>query len=55
MDRRIDAAVADPRVPAGTRLALAALDPRNVTLEPEYYSDCDDARFQPVKPLLWPL
>jgi len=48
-----ETAVADPRVPAGTRLALAALDPRNITLEPEYYSDCDDARFQPVKPLLW--
>src|SRR4029077_8550663 len=25
----------------------------NITLEPEYYADCDDARFQPVKPLLW--
>ena len=48
-----ETAVADPKLPAGTRLALAALDPRNVTLEPEYYSDCDDARFQPVKPLLW--
>jgi acetyltransferase-like isoleucine patch superfamily enzyme len=46
-------AVADARLPLGTRLALAALDPRNVTLEPEYYSDCDDARFQRVKPLLW--
>jgi acetyltransferase-like isoleucine patch superfamily enzyme len=46
-------AVADERLPLGTRLALAALDPRNVTLEPEYYSDCDDARFQRVKPLLW--
>jgi len=46
-------AVADDRLPLGTRLALAALDPRNVTLEPEYYSDCDDARFQRVKPLLW--
>lgn len=48
-----ETAVVDPHLPAGTRLALAALDPRNVTLEPEYYSDCDDARFQPVKPLLW--
>jgi galactoside O-acetyltransferase len=48
-----ETAVADPRIPAGTRLALAALDPRNVTLEPEYYADCDDAQFQPVKPLLW--
>ncbi|MEO6525294.1 MAG: acyltransferase [Gemmatimonadaceae bacterium] len=46
-------AVNDAAVPLGTRLALASLDPRNVTLEPEYYSDCDDARFQPVKPLLW--
>jgi acetyltransferase-like isoleucine patch superfamily enzyme len=24
-----------------------------VTLEPEYYADCDDVRFQRVKPLLW--
>ena len=31
------------------------MDPRNVTLEPEFYADCDDARFQPVKPLLWPV
>ena len=36
-----------------TRLALSALDPRNVTLEPEYYAECDDAKFQAVKPLLW--
>ena len=48
-----ESAVADESIPIGTRLSLAALDPRNVTLEPEYYSDCDDARFQPVKPLLW--
>ena len=37
----------------GTRLALSRLDPRNVTLEPEYYAECDDERFQRVKPLLW--
>src|SRR5919112_269310 len=48
-----DTALHDEALPLGTRLALGALDPRNVTLEPEYYSDCDDARFQPVKPLLW--
>jgi acetyltransferase-like isoleucine patch superfamily enzyme len=48
-----DTAVADASIPLGTRLALSALDPRNVTLEPESYADCDDARFQPVKPLLW--
>jgi len=46
-------AVEDEGLPIGTRLALSALDPRNVTLEPEFYSDCDDARFQLVKPLLW--
>jgi acetyltransferase-like isoleucine patch superfamily enzyme len=46
-------ALADERLPLGTRLALGALDPRNITLEPEYYAECDDARFQRVKPLLW--
>ncbi len=48
-----ETAVTDTSLPMGTRLALSALDPRNITLEPEYYADCDDARFQPVKPLLW--
>lgn len=48
-----ETAVADASIPAGTRLALAALDPRNITLEPEYYGDCDDEQFQRVKPLLW--
>jgi len=48
-----ETAVADKRLPAATRLALSALDPRNVTLEPEYYAECDDVRFQKVKPLLW--
>jgi acetyltransferase-like isoleucine patch superfamily enzyme len=50
---RGESAVADESVPLGTRLAMASLDPRNVTLEPEYYGDCDQARFQQVKPLLW--
>ena len=48
-----ETAVGDESLPLGTRLSLSALDPRNITLEPEYYADCDDARFQPVKPLLW--
>jgi acetyltransferase-like isoleucine patch superfamily enzyme len=48
-----ETALADESVPLGTRLALSTLDPRNVTLEPEFYGECDDARFQPVKPLLW--
>lgn len=46
-------AVSDEKLPMGTRLALSALDPRNVTLEPEFYADCEDAKFQLVKPLLW--
>ena len=48
-----ETAVLDASLPLATRLALSALDSRNVTLEPEYYGECDDARFQPVKPLLW--
>src|SRR3954469_25472317 len=48
-----ETAVADASLPVATRLALSALDPRNITLEPEYYAECDDARFQKVKPLLW--
>jgi acetyltransferase-like isoleucine patch superfamily enzyme len=48
-----ETAVKDKKLPLATRLALDALDPRNITLEPEYYAECDDARFQKVKPLLW--
>jgi len=48
-----DERVADPRTSAAGRIALLSLDPRNVTLEPEYYADVDQARFARVKPLLW--
>jgi acetyltransferase-like isoleucine patch superfamily enzyme len=48
-----ETAVNDASIATGTRLALSALDPRNITLEPEFYADCIDAEFQPVKPLLW--
>jgi acetyltransferase-like isoleucine patch superfamily enzyme len=48
-----ETAVNDESLPAGTRLALASMDPRNITLEPEYYAECDDEKFQRVKPLLW--
>ena len=48
-----DTAVEDVALPPATRLSLAAMDPRNITLEPEYYGECDDPRFQRVKPLLW--
>ena len=36
-----EAAVADPRRSRAARAALLALDPRNITLEPEYYADVD--------------
>ena len=53
MAAHLDEAIADESRPLATRLALATLDPRNVTLEPEYYADCDLERFARVKPLLW--
>lgn len=45
---------ADPReLPEPTRIALLQMDPRNVTLEPEYYAEIDRDRYARVKPLLW--
>ncbi len=40
-------------LPDPVRLAMLHLDPRNITLEPEYYSEIDRAKFRRVKPLLW--
>lgn len=40
-------------LPIGAQVALAQLDPRNITLEPEYYAEVDAERFARVKPLLW--
>ncbi len=34
-------------------ITRACLDPRNITLEPEYYGDMDPARYYPRKPLIW--
>jgi acetyltransferase-like isoleucine patch superfamily enzyme len=48
-----DQRLADPATSPAARAALLALDPRNITLEPEYYADVDAARFARVKPLLW--
>jgi acetyltransferase-like isoleucine patch superfamily enzyme len=36
-----------------SRVALAQMDARNVTLEPEYYAEVDEGRFQERKPLIW--
>ena len=48
-----DSLLQDPRTPLATRAALLALDPHNVTLEPEYYADVDAERYARVKPLHW--
>lgn len=40
-------------VPLAVGVALAHMDPRNVTLEPEYYRETDVERYARVKPLLW--
>ncbi len=40
-------------VSATARLGLDQMDPRNVTLEPEYYHEVDLERYVRVKPLLW--
>jgi galactoside O-acetyltransferase len=48
-----ETAVEDDQLPLATRAALLSLDPRNITLEPEYYAECDEERFQRVTPLLW--
>jgi acetyltransferase-like isoleucine patch superfamily enzyme len=48
-----DTMIKDPALADGSRAAIMALDPWNITLEPEYYSDVDPAKFARVKPLLW--
>jgi acetyltransferase-like isoleucine patch superfamily enzyme len=40
-------------LPPTQRLALLQMDPRHVTLEPEYYKDIDSEKYAPRKPLLW--
>ena len=40
-------------LPLGTRAALAQLDPRSVTLEPEYYHEIEPEAYYPRKPLIW--
>jgi acetyltransferase-like isoleucine patch superfamily enzyme len=47
------AAAAPDGLPLAARAALAQMDARNVTLEPEYYAEVDVERFQERKPLIW--
>jgi acetyltransferase-like isoleucine patch superfamily enzyme len=48
-----DEVLANAKTTAATRAVLLALDPRNITLEPEYYAEVDREKFARVKPLLW--
>ena len=38
---------------SASTITRASHDPRNVTLEPEYYGDMDPERYYPRKPLIW--
>ena len=48
-----DAALGDPNLPLATKVLIASFDPRNATLEAEYYREIDLEKWAPVKPLLW--
>lgn len=39
--------------PIAARAVIASFDPRNITMEPEYYTDIDPERYNPRKPLIW--
>jgi acetyltransferase-like isoleucine patch superfamily enzyme len=39
--------------PIAARAVMASFDPRNITMEPEYYVDLDPERYYPRKPLIW--
>lgn len=41
------------RYPIAARAVIASFDPRNATLEPEYYDDIDPVKYQERKPLIW--
>jgi acetyltransferase-like isoleucine patch superfamily enzyme len=40
-------------LPAAQQIALLQMDPRNITLEPEYYADLDVDQYYRAKPLIW--
>jgi acetyltransferase-like isoleucine patch superfamily enzyme len=48
-----EGALTDRRLPIASKTLLASLDPRNATLEAEYYRELDPEKWAPVKPLLW--
>lgn len=46
-------AIADRRLSLATKALIASFDPRNGTLEAEYYREIDLEKWARVKPLLW--
>src|SRR5512144_1223709 len=45
-----DAVLADPAAPPARKALVASFDPRNATLEAEYYREIDLQKWKPVKP-----
>jgi acetyltransferase-like isoleucine patch superfamily enzyme len=43
----------DPKAPLSQQVLIHSFDPRNTTLEPEYYGDVDAAKYTERKPLIW--
>jgi acetyltransferase-like isoleucine patch superfamily enzyme len=43
----------DSAAPLGEQALVHSFDPRNATLEPEYYGDVDAAKYAERKPLIW--
>jgi galactoside O-acetyltransferase len=52
-DASYEEMVNDRSLSLARRAAVASMDPRNITLEPEYYGEMDVDRYYRVKPLLW--
>ncbi len=46
-------ATPDPSAPLAQRVLIHSFDPRNTTLEPEYYGDVNAAKYAERKPLIW--
>jgi acetyltransferase-like isoleucine patch superfamily enzyme len=46
-------AAPDPKVGLAAQSLVHSFDPRNATLEPEYYGDVDAAKYAERKPLIW--
>lgn len=48
-----ESALSAPHLGLAAKSTLHSLDPRNITLEPEYYGDIDPSRYYERKPLIW--